>query len=278
MARRWRIAAAGLAAAVLLGLAALGIAAMIEDRFIYYPDGQLVATPDQIGLDHEEVWLDTADGGQVHGWYVVPEEEPRAHLLFSHGNAGNISGRLWVAQALVERDMAVLMYDYRGYGKSPGEPSEAGLYADGEAAYAWLVQRAGDPARVVLYGRSLGGAVSWELAHRHPEVAGIVTDSSFTSMPDMASRLIPLPFIGTLMRTEMNNRRRVTQVTVPKLLLHGTDDELIPFAMGQELADRAAPPVQFVPIEGAGHNDTMETDPELYYGAIERFVAEYVER
>ncbi len=253
---------------------ALGIAMMIEDRFIYYPTAEFVATPDQFDMNYEELDLRTADGGRVHGWYITPEGEPKAYLLFSHGNGGNISGRLWVADELVRRDIAVLMYDYRGYGRSPGEPSEAGLYTDAEAALAALVERSGGPDRVVLYGRSLGGGVSWEMAQRHPELAGIITDATFTSVPDMAGRLIPLPFIGTLVRTRMDNHRKVAEVDMPKLLMHGTDDELIPFTMGEELHAAAAAPVRFVPLPGAGHNNTMEVDPAAYYGAIDTFLDE----
>ena len=260
-------------AAVLLALA-LGIAVMIEDRFIYYPTAEFVATPEQFQMTYEELDLRTADGGRVHGWYITPDEDPKAYLLFSHGNAGNISGRLWVADALVRRGYAVLLYDYRGYGRSPGEPGEAGLYQDAEAALAALAERAGGPERVVLYGRSLGGGVSWEMAHRHPELAGIITDCTFTSVPDMAGRLIPLPFIGTLVRTRMDNQRKVAEVAMPKLLLHGTADELIPFSMGEELHAAARAPVRFVPLPGAGHNDTMDVDPAAYYGAIDTFLDE----
>ena len=250
---------------------------MIEDRFIYYPDSVVVTTPERLGLAHEEVRIPTSDGGMVHGYFVYPAGTPRAYLLFSHGNAGNITGRLFVADELVQRGMAVLLYDYRGYGQSPGTPSEAGLYADAEAAYAWLVARAGTADRVVLYGRSLGGGVSWEMAVRHPEAGGIITDATFTSVPDMAGRLVPLPFIGKLVRTRMDNRSHVAEVALPKLLMHGTEDELIPFDMGEELHERAAPPVEFVPIPHAGHNDTMAPDPALYYGAMERFVVEWIE-
>jgi len=257
---------------VLAAAAAYGIAPMFENRFIYYPDTAYVALPEQYGLVAEDVWLDTEDGGRVHGWYVAPQGPPTAYVLFSHGNAGNISGRLPAAAELVSRGMAVLLYDYRGYGKSPGTPDEQGLYRDGEAALAHLVQRAGDPGKVVLYGRSLGGGVSWELASRHPELAGIVSDCTFTSVPDMASRLIPIPLVGALIRTKMANRDKVSKVTLPKLLFHGTADELIPFAMGEELAAAAAEPVEFVPLEGAGHNDTTAVDPQLYFGTFERFV------
>jgi len=247
---------------------------MIEDRFLYYPTAEFMATPEQFGMTYEELDLPTDDGGRVHGWYITPEGEPKAYLLFSHGNAGNISGRLFIADELVRRGHAVLMYDYRGYGKSPGRPDEAGLYSDAEAGLTALVQRAGGPDRVVLYGRSLGGAVSWEMADRHPELAGIITDCSFTSVPDMAGRLIPLPFIGAVVRTKMDNRAKVARVELPKLLLHGTADELIPFSMGEELRDNARPPVRFVRLEGAGHNNTPDADPAVYFGAIDAFVAE----
>jgi len=265
------------AAVVVLLVLALGIAVMIEDRFIYYPTADFVATPDQFQLTYEDLDLPTADGGRIHGWYITPEDEPRAYLLFSHGNGGNISGRLDLAAELVERGSAVLMYDYRGYGKSPGVPGEEGLYTDAEAALAALVERAGGPDKVVLFGRSLGGGVSWEMAHRHPELAGIITDCTFTSVPDMAGRVIPLPFLGALVRTQMNNRARVAQVDMPKLLMHGTADELIPFAMGQELHETARAPVRFVPIEGAGHNNTMFVDPPTYHGAIDAFLNEVIQ-
>ncbi len=259
------------AVAALFAVAALGIAPMFEKRFIFYPDSAYVALPEQYGLEAEDVWLETEDGGRVHGWYVAPPA-PRAFVLFSHGNAGNISGRLPLAAELVDRGMAVLLYDYRGYGQSPGSPAEEGLYHDGEAALAELVRRAGDPSRVVLYGRSLGGGVSWELALRHPELAGIVSDCTFTSVPDMAARMIPLPMIGALVRTRMANRDKVGEVTLPKLLFHGTADELIPFAMGEELHAAARPPAEFVPLPGAGHNDTAFVDPELYFGRFATFV------
>lgn len=274
--RTAKIAAACVVSTLLLIAVAMGVAQMIEDRFLYYPTSEFVATPDQYQMTYEELDLATADGGRVHGWYITPAGDPKAYLLFSHGNAGNISGRLPVADELVRRGSAVLMYDYRGYGRSPGEPGEAGLYADAEAALDALVHRAGGPDRVVLYGRSLGGAVSWEMADRHPEIAGIITDCSFTSVPDMAARLIPLPFIGALVRTRMDNRAKVGRVDLPKLLLHGTNDELIPFTMGEELHRNAREPVRFVPLEGAGHNDTTVVDPATYYGAIDAFLDDVI--
>lgn len=252
---------------------------MIENRLLFFPDTELFALPGQFGLDHEDLWLHTTDGGKIHGWYLTPppDIQPRAYLLFSHGNAGNISGRLPLADELVQRGLAVLMYDYRGYGQSPGEPTVRGVYSDAEAALAELVQRAGDPRRVVLFGRSLGGGVSWEMAVRHPELAGIITDCSFTSVTDMAGEVFPLSLLAPMVTYPMNNRRKVATATLPKLLLHGTDDEVIPFSMGEELAAAAAEPAEFVPIPGARHNDTYIVDPDLYFGAIEAFVERVVE-
>lgn len=246
----------------------------IEDHFLYYPDAEIVALPEQFGLDYEDLRLRSSDGVTIHAWYVTPPPDPppRAYLLFSHGNAGNMSGRLALTDGLVQRGYAVMMYDYRGYGQSDGEPTVPGLYADGEAALAALLDRAGGPDRVFLFGRSLGGGVTWELALRHPELAGVITDCTFTSVPDMAGRMFPLSLFSAMVRYPMDNRRKVSQVTLPKLLLHGTDDEVIPFEMGEELGARAQAPVTFVPLPGAMHNDTYAADPDLYYGAIDEFV------
>lgn len=263
------LAVLGLACA-LLSMVALAL----EERLIFFPDRQLTLTPDELGLDHEELSLETSDGQRIHGYFITPSEErePRAYLLFSHGNGGNVSGRLEIAGELVERGLAVLLYDYRGYGRSSdGPPNEEGVYRDAEAAYAAIVERSGDPGRVILYGRSLGGGVTWELASRHDDVAGVITDCTFTSVPDMAAELFPRP-VSLLVQTQMNNLQRVAEVEQPKLLLHGTADKLIPFRMGQELHRAARPPVEFVPLPGAGHNDTFFVDPELYYGAIDEFV------
>ncbi len=277
--RRWLQFAWGTASLlVLAGLAMGPIMARFETRFIYYPEAAFVALPRHFGIQAEDVWLETDDRCRLHGWYCVPSGgvTPRAYLLFSHGNAGNISGRLPLVQELTGRGLAVMLYDYRGYGQSTGAPDEDGLYTDGEAFLAALVERAGDASRVILYGRSLGGGVSWELAVRHPEVAGVVSDCTFTSIPDMAGRLFPVPLIGTVVQTRFENVRKVSQVTAPKLLLHGERDELIPFAMGEALFEAALVPKRFVPLPGAGHNDTYLVDPDLYFGAIDTFVDEVV--
>ncbi len=248
----------------------------LERSFIFYPETNYVVLPEHFGLAAEDVVVPTEDGGQVHGWYFEPEAAPRAYVLFSHGNAGNISGRLPLAEELVRRGLAVLMYDYRGYGQSPGDPTEKGCYRDAEAALTALLERAGDPSRVVLFGRSLGAGVSWEMAARHPELAGIISDCAFTSIPDMAGRMFPVPFLGKVLQTRFDNHEKIATVTLPKLLMHGEQDELIPFEMGEKLWDAAAEPKRFVPLPGAGHNDTYLVEPEFYFGTVSSFIDEVV--
>jgi uncharacterized protein len=125
---------------------------------------------------------------------------------------------------------------------------------------------------VVLYGHSLGGGVSYELAARHPELAGIVTDATFTSIPDMVRRTTVFAPLAPLVRTRMDNLRRVAQVRMPKLILHGTADRTVPFAMAEELRARARPPVELVSLPGAGHDNAYVVNQELYFGALSRFV------
>lgn len=248
---------------------------VFESRLIFFPTRGHTATPEDFELEAEELALSSTDNVTVHGFYVTPvsQDEPRAHILLSHGNGGNLSGRLWLAKQLAQRRLAVLLYDYRGYGHSTDLfPTESGAYDDAETALAALLERAEDPNHVVLYGRSLGGGISYELASRHPELAGIITDATFTSVPEMVRDATILSPLAPLVRTRMDNLRRIGEVRMPKLILHGTDDQLVPFEMSERLRDAAIPPVEHVRLPGAGHNDTFRVDQELYFSAISSFV------
>lgn len=266
-----------IAFSVLVALAAAGIIALsaLEPRLIFHPSRGRGASPEELGLEFEELQLPSSDGVTVHGYHFVPARgrKARAHLLYSHGNGGSVSTGFSLARQLVERGYGVLLYDYRGYGHSSDvSPTGAGVCADAEAALTALVVRAGGPARVVLYGHSLGGAVSYELAAHHPELAGIVTDATFTSISALARRT---PIVGPLaifVRTRLDTLQRIAEVEMPKLLFHGTADETVPYAMAEELRDRAHPPVELVTIPGAGHNHLYLSDRGLYFGALSRFV------
>lgn len=245
---------------------------LFETSFIYYPSRQILGSPSDEGLIFEDIHRTTSDGLRIHGWLMKPTSEPVAWLLFSHGNAGNISGRPRIAQPLVARRVAVLLYDYRGYGKSEGSPDEQGTYLDGQAMLEELLSRARQPRQVFLFGRSLGGGVSHELAVRHPELGGLITDATFTSIPQLARILFPIPGVWRVMRTRYDNLSKVPQIKIPRLVMHGTQDEMIPFSMAEQLRDATNPPAQFFPISGAGHNDTFLRGGSEYADAIVRFI------
>lgn len=257
--------------ALLAGLAPLAKRSL-EQRLIYFPDRAVTDTPARYGLSFQDVWATTSDGVRVHGWAMAPEGVARAWLLYSHGNAGNVSVRPSGVAPLVRDGLGVLLYDYRGYGRSEGSPTEQGTYRDGEAMLAQASRLAAGPGRVFLYGVSLGGGVSYELAARHPEVAGLITDATFTSIPAMARELYPVPGLSWAVSTRYDNLGKAPLVRVPRLVMHGTADELIPFSMGIALRDATSPPAEFLAIRGAHHNDTQKTGGDEYYGAIRRFV------
>ncbi|MDX1517312.1 MAG: alpha/beta fold hydrolase, partial [Woeseiaceae bacterium] len=163
---------------------------LLQERMVFLagmPGRALVATPQQLGLDYEDVRFDTADGVTLHGWYVHARE-PRGTVLFFHGNAGNISHRLDSIAIFYDLGLDTFIIDYRGYGQSEGKPSEAGTYRDAEAAWQYLVAERGvPPAKIVVFGRSLGGAVAaWLTSQR--EAAAVIVESAFTSAVDVARR------------------------------------------------------------------------------------------
>jgi fermentation-respiration switch protein FrsA (DUF1100 family) len=192
-------------------------------------------------------------------------------VLFFHGNAGNLSHRADMLLRLTRPGVNVLIIDYRGYGRSQGRPSEQGLYADATAAWTFLTAERGvDEDRIVLFGKSLGGAVAIDLAARVAP-AGVIAQSAFTSVPDMAAR--HYPFVPRmLVRTKMDSLAKIAGVSCPKLFVHSTGDEIVPYAMGRRLYDAAAEPKTFFEVRGAGHNETWLAGGEEYYRAINDFI------
>jgi len=243
----------------------------LENFFIFYPEKTIETTPRDQHLKYEEIYFETTDKVRLHGWYF-PVEGARPTILFCHGNAGNISHRLDNIRHLVANGFPVLIFDYRGYGLSDGRPSEKGLYKDGLAAYDFLANRKGlSPEEIVLFGRSLGVAVAVEIGLRRP-VRSVILESGFTSTREMA-RAIPLfrPFSVFIPR-HFDNLKKLPMIRVPKLIIHGTEDELVPFPMGQKLFEAALPPRYFYPIQGAGHNDTYITGGPRYFQTISAFI------
>lgn len=225
----------------------------LQARLIYFPDRDYWTTPKEAGLAFDDLTLKTADGLSIAAWYV-PHAAAKGTVLFCHGNAGNIADRLESLKSFHYLGYNVLIFDYRGYGRSEGKPSEPGLYRDAEAAWRYVVEtRATRPESVVLFGESLGGAVAIDLAARHTPGA-LVVQSTFTSLVDIGQRQYPFLPIGLLCTQRYASIDKVLSITCPKLFIHGTQDELVPLANGRRLFDAAAEPKDFLQTPG-GHND-----------------------
>jgi hypothetical protein len=255
--------------ALLIALASVvaGCRESVEARFIYYPSRALAADPSSVGLRFRDVTFAAADGVELHGWLIAGEKP--VTLLYSHGNGGNIGDRVRIAQLLVEQlGVGVFMYDYRGYGRSHGAPSEAGLVSDAVGARAALL-RAGVAAEdVVYFGRSLGAAVTVDLALAHPP-RGVVLESPFTSVRAMGNAV--LPGAGYLFQTRWDSLAKIGRLRAPLLLIHGEADEVVPFAQGRALFAAAPEPKTFVPLRGSRHYDLEAAWPE-YWAAWRAFL------
>ena len=251
-----------------------GICALLyvfQGRLVYFPGGPPGVTPGALGLAYEEVELVAEDGVRLHAW-LMPAEEPRGALLFCHGNAGNVEGRIPAARAFTELGFTVLLFDYRGYGASEGSPSEEGTYLDALAAYEHLVGRAGfDPDRIVAYGESLGAAVAIELARRRG-VAGLVLEHAFTSLPDLGAELYRWLPVRMLARIRYDNVRKLAQLRTPVMIVHSKDDEIVPVAHAERLSEVAGGPLDLLFTRG-GHNGGGFLRREEWIDRVRAFLA-----
>jgi fermentation-respiration switch protein FrsA (DUF1100 family) len=238
-------------------------------HFTFFPDREVGPAPAGV----EERWITTEDGQRLHAWYAAgPAGAPL--LLWSHGNGGNISSRRSVLLAFLQRGLGVLAYDYRGYGKSDGSPHEAGVYLDASAAFDSAVASGWDPRAIVCFGESLGGAVSIELATRRP-CAAVIVVSTFTRLADVA-RWHYGPLGALLAGNRFDSLERIQRLSVPILVAHGDQDEIIPFELGQRLFEAAPEPKRFHRVAGASHNDVFASAALL--DAIAAFAREGVAR
>jgi len=256
---------AGIVGAVVAAASLVGCAGMI-DRLIFFPD-PFVGDPPAGVLER---WITTEDGVRLHAWWA-PATPDAPVLLWSHGNGGNIANRADVLVALRARGVSLLAYDYRGYGKSTGRPSEAGVRLDVRAVYESERARGTPAARIVCFGESLGSAVTIQLAVERP-CAGVVVVSPFTTLAEVARRHYgPL---GGLAGDRFDALGAVRRLTVPLLVAHGDRDEIVPFDLGERLFAAAPEPKQFLRVAGAHHNDVFDSPPLL--DAIAAFARDVV--
>lgn len=226
----------------------------MERKSLYIPFRQIDETPEGLGLEYVDLSITTPDRIVINAWFI-PKEEPRATILFLHGNGGNLSHRLTKIAFFYELGVNVFIFDYRGYGKSKGIPSEKGLYTDAQACYDYVTKILKiSPDKIILYGESLGGAVAIDLASRN-RVKALILEGVFPSVVDMARRL--LPFLPSfLLSSKFDSVSKIDKISVPKLFIHSCNDEIIPFDLGKKVFDRAVSPKEFFEIHG-GHNDAF---------------------
>lgn len=274
---------AGFILAITLAVASLWLMAGIyfhlqQDRILFAASRELPHTPDRFGWAFEDVLLDV-DGHQTHGWYI-PQEADRATVLFSHGNGGSLSNRLYTIQMLRAMGLSVFAYDYGGFGKSTGTHSEARCYADIRAAWAHLTEARGIPPEdIILFGRSLGGGPTCDFA---PEVpcAGVVLEGTFTSIRDAAADHPLFRFwpARLLLRDQFPNAAKIGPIKSPLLILHSRDDALIPFHHGEALHQAATAPDKILwPFSGT-HQIGLFTDESRYRQGWETFLATTLNR
>lgn len=259
------------------------IMVVFENSLIYfpsrYPDGYwekaVIAT--RTGCLIEDCEPAAEDGVRLHAWWCHPPQEASGPtrdmvLLWFHGNAGNLSHRVDMMVKMARSlPVQVLIVDYRGYGKSQGRPSEQGLYRDARAAWRYLVEERGVASdRIVIFGKSLGGAAAVDLATR-VRPAGLIVQSSFSSIRDMAAH--HFPFVPRfLVRSKMDSVNKVPRIDCPKLFVHSPSDEVVPYRLGRRLYEAAAEPKSFYEVVGSGHNETYLVGGGPYWAALREFV------
>jgi uncharacterized protein len=248
-----------------------------QTKLLYHPRATLDVTPADLGLKFDAVQL-PLNADRLAGWWV-PSKIPHATtLLYLHGNAGNVSANADQVGRLAVTGLNIFIFDYRGYGESTGgPPRERLLYEDAERAWTYLVRERGiQPSEVVIYGHSLGGAVAIDLASRHADTGGLITESTFPSIVEVADRTLfrwlPLRLIVT---ERFDAASRIRSIRVPKLILHGGSDTMMPVQLARHLYDAAADPKQLAVIEGGDHEDSAELNAAAYFAAVNGFLRQY---
>ena len=253
---------------------ALGALWLGQRRLIYLPDRVVPERALAGAEDMDEVRLATADGLALLAWYRAPGDASKPCLVYFHGNSGHLGMRASKVRAYLDAGVGVLLPAWRGFSGNPGQPTEAGLYADGEAALEFLAGYGIAAPRLVLYGESLGTGVAVEMAVRHGAHA-VVLEAPFTSVPDVARHRFPIFPVAAIVADRFNSLAKIARLGTPLLLLHGTADRVVPTRFGRRLFAAAAEPKRAHFIEGAAHNNLYD------FGAADRvlaFLAETEER
>jgi len=243
-----------------------------QSSYVYHPDRDVTETPLTVGLNYREVFIETDDGEKICAWHVPADG--KAHVLFCHGNGGDMGDCVGSVKAFNSLGLDVLIFDYRGYGKSSGKPDEKGTYSDAEAAWNFLLREFGVlPSKIVVYGKSLGGAVAaWLGERKNPGC--LVLDSSLSSAPDMARDMFPLLPVGLICGFSYDAAGTVRRVKCPVLVAHSPNDETVGIHQGRKVFESANEPKEFVEFRGSHDAGGIEDD-ERYRVLFVDFLLKY---
>lgn len=257
---------------IILSLLALNVLMYFQQPLmIFYPMRDVHQVPSDWGMNYDEITFTTSDGLQLNGWYV-PRHDSKQVLLFFHGNAGNISHRRDSIEIFHRLGLNVFIIDYRGYGKSQGKPDEQGLHLDAKAAWRFLIEEKGFSANnIIIFGRSLGGAVAARLAAEVP-ARGLMLESTFTSAKDFAKSVFTILSRLVYLRYEFDVAENIQRVNYPVLVLHSPDDEIMPYKLGEKVYQAANQPKRFVQMKG-DHNYGFILSQPGYSEAIRDWLA-----
>ena len=252
-----------------------------QSNRVFMPRKDVLETPKSIGLKFEDIQIRTKDNVNLSAWFVpAKDKDPigKGVILFCHGNGGNIGNRVSYLPIFKDLGLATFLFDYRGYGKSEGQPSEEGTYKDVEAAWQYLTQeRKIPPQKIMIYGESLGGAIASYIAQtttqQNPQnsAAGLILTSTFTSISDRAAEIYPFLPIRLLSRFSYNSIDRLPNIKIPVLIIHSTEDEIIPFHHGEKNFQVANSPKKLVKLRGS-HNEGFLDSLETYRNGINEFI------
>ena len=268
----------------ILAFAYIGLAIVLyvgQSNLVFMPSKDVIETPEVMGIKFENIQITTRDNVNLDSWFVPAKDNDlvgKGVILFCHGNGGNISNRISYLPIFRELGLATFLFDYRGYGKSGGTPSEEGTYADVEAAWQYLTQeRQIPPQKIIIYGESLGGAIASYLAQKisqpngNNNAGGLVLASTFTSISDRAAELYPFMPIRFLSRFSYNSIERLPSIKIPVLVIHSIDDEIIPFHHGDRNFQVANQPKKLVKLRG-DHNGGFLDSLETYRNGLNEFI------
>lgn len=259
-----------------LGAAYIGIMLfmyLFQHHLVFHPSKNLHMDPGDLGIAYEEVAIVTKDSVTLHGWFIPAEDRERVIILF-HGNAGNIADRVFFVSSLRRLGIPILIFDYRGFGRSEGTPGEAELYSDGRAAWRYLTEEKGfSPEKIILFGRSLGSAVATKLAVEK-SAGAVILDAPFTSGVDLGSDIYPWLPVRLLMKYKFNNAGRIAKIDVPVLIAHSRSDRVVPYHHGKRLFDLASEPKLFVDLDG--HHGAGFDEQGDYLNRLRDFIGRHV--